>query len=667
MKIGIECGGTFTDVVVLGDDGTLAATNKVFSTPRDPSIAVNEALMQLAPELKCHAELLHGSTVATNALIERRGAKVGLVTTQGFRDLVFLQRQDRASMYDLKITKPEAVVTREDIVEVVERISSDGSVILELEADSVKRAAERLLHNGVDAVAVCLLHSYANTTHEDRVAEALAEIIPGIEIAVSSRSSREFREYERTSTTTIDAFLRPMVSNYLRKLGDKATSHGISDLRVMQSNGGMVPAATAASNPLTMLRSGPAAGVAGAIAAATAAGYDRIVTMDMGGTSTDVTMVIDGKPELTTETVADGLPVKVPMIDIVAVGAGGGSLVGIDSGGMLTVGPQSAGASPGPVCYGRGGTEPTVTDANVVRGVIRPETFLGGQAELDVDAAARSLEPFGRQFGKTAEQVAEDVIKLATVHMAGAIRMATTERGHDARTFALFTYGGAGPMHAASVAEELGIDTVVVPPHNGLASAYGLLTAGFRREFSQTVLRELNELGAEELQILAHRLRDDALDRLSAEGIKAHGAQIEFAADMRYRGQGFELLVDVGDDLRPDALQRLFETAQQRRFGYLDSEKPVQLVTLRLTVSFDNDRAILPRVEHVEAQVSTIRPMVEGGKHVSSRFCARSSLTTGERIEGPAVVEDATSTTVIPTGWIAGVDEHTNLVLKKVG
>jgi N-methylhydantoinase A len=421
MRIGIECGGTFTDLVVLDDDGELLATDKVFSTPSDPAAAVREALSRLDTNLTKGAALLHGSTVATNALIERKGARVGLIMTEGFKDIVFLQRQDRTQMYDLKYVKPEPLVTRDDIVEVGERLDRDGSVLRALDVEASRAAIQRLVDRGVEAIAVTLIHSYANPEHELEIERLIKEIAPDMIVALSSQSAREFREYERTTTTTIDAFLRPTISSYLERLAADARELGMRSLAVMQSNGGTVPAVTAARNPLTMLRSGPAAGVAGAIAVGRAAGVTNMVTMDMGGTSTDVAVIRAGESELTTETIADGLPVRVPMVDIVAVGAGGGSLVDIDSGGLLTVGPRSAGADPGPVAYGRGGTQPTVTDANVVRGLLRPESFLGGRASLDGDAAWNALDRLGRRLDRTAEQLAEDIYRLASIHMATAI------------------------------------------------------------------------------------------------------------------------------------------------------------------------------------------------------------------------------------------------------
>ncbi|QUL77884.1 hydantoinase/oxoprolinase family protein [Brevibacterium sp. SMBL_HHYL_HB1] len=667
MRIGVECGGTFTDLVVLDDDGRLRSTDKVFSTPADPSEAVRTALHRLNSHLTNGAEILHGSTVATNALIERKGARVGLIVTSGFKDIVFLQRQDRAQMYDLKLVKPEPLVARADIIEIDERLNETGEPLRSIDVQQARSAVKRLIDRGVDAIAVSLLHSYANPDHEAIVAQIVHELAPEMTIALSSQSAREFREYERTTTTTIDAFLRPRVANYIDRLTADVAQLGSRAMQVMQSNGGTVPAQTASRNPLTMLRSGPAAGVAGAIAVAGAIGEQKIVTMDMGGTSTDVAVIRNGEADLTTETVADGLPVRVPMVDIVAVGAGGGSLADVDSGGLLTVGPQSAGADPGPVAYGRGGTQPTVTDANLVRGLLRPETFLGGKSQLNLTAAEQSLAQLGEQLGRTPSEVAEDIFRLASVHMATAIRMTTTERGHEVSEYTLCAYGGAGAMHAATVADELNIKKVIVPPYNGLASAYGLLTADFRREFSTTRLTNLSRIDDNGLRSFLNDLKTEALEQLKNEDAILESATFVFTADMRYVGQGFEVIVPISEPDSPNVthLADSFSEVQERRYGFVDSNKDIQLVTLRLTVSVPAESTALPRVEIMSNDDMYQQPIVEHGKSVSAQFRRRNGLSIGTTIDGPSVIEDDTSTTYVPTGWVATVDDNTNLILER--
>ncbi|HEY3687392.1 MAG TPA: hydantoinase/oxoprolinase family protein [Streptosporangiaceae bacterium] len=668
MRIGAECGGTFTDVVVLDENGALRAIDKVFSTPDDPSRAVVNGLNGLAAGLTEGAALLHGSTVATNALLERRGARIGMLVTRGFRDLVFLQRQDRLRMYDLGYRKPVPLVRRGDIHEVDERLDHDGGVVRALDEESVRAAARALLDAGVTAIAVAYLHAYADPRHELRTREILAELAPDLPVSVSSGVVREFREYERTATTAADAFIRPVVAGYLDRLARTATAMGVESLQVMQSNGGIVPANVAGAHPVTMLLSGPAAGVSGAIGVAESAGVADVVTLDMGGTSTDVALVTGGEPHVTAETVVDGLPLRVPMVDITTVGAGGGSIVAIDSGGLLTVGPRSAGADPGPACYGRGSGLPTVTDANVLRGLIRPESFLGGRFALDRGAAADAFAPIAGRLGKPVERVAEDVYRLAGVAMAGAIRVASVERGQEVEGHTLIAYGGAGPLHAASVAGELGIARVLVPPYPGLASAYGLLTSGFRREFGRTALAAADDLADADLAATMGELADSGRDELVADGIDLAGARHTWAVDMRYAGQGFEVAVPVrrGDGaVRVADLVADFHELHRTRFGYADPAKRVQVVTLRLTVTKPRPPVVLPRVAHDPGRTGERRDIVEDGRTVTALFTHRAALPAGAEVTGPAVVEEDTSTCFVPSGWTAHVDELTNLVLER--
>lgn len=669
MRIGIECGGTFTDYVALGQGGELLSAGKVFSTPNDPSLAVRAALQRLGPDAIAGATLVHGSTVATNALIERKGARIALVVTKGFRDLVFLQRQDRETMYDLRYVLPVPLVRREDIFEVSERIDAAGVIVTALDSTNVTTVIERLQAGRYDAVAVCLLHSYANEVHEAAVGKAIEQALPELHVSLSSISSGEFREYERTTTTTADAFLKPRISAYLGALQADADRLGLKSLNVMQSNGGMVPVTVAASLPLTMLRSGPAAGVAAAVKIAANAGLSHVVTMDMGGTSTDVAIIRDGKVEMTSETLTDGLPVRVPMVDIIAVGAGGGSIVGIDSGGLLTVGPQSAGADPGPIAYRRGGTQPTVTDANVVKGVIRPDTFLGGQHKLDVDAAAAALAHYADTMGRTPQEFVSDITSLVATHMAGAIRMATTERGHDVSDYALVAYGGAGGLHAADVADILGIPTVLIPPYCGMTSAYGLLAAGFRREFSRTQIHELPCLTDDDWKSILQDITNVARQRLAVEHITTDDAAFRYVADMRYRGQGYEVMVEAGTETAPMAtvneLLAAFSSVHQRRYGYIDQVRPAQLVTIRVIVEKPSPATRLPRVDPSEPSKKFTRPISENGRTVAAAFVSRRSLRTADILDGPAVIEDDSSTIVVPTGWTGRIDDHTNVVLTR--
>lgn len=667
MRIGIECGGTFTDVVVVDDDGGIVTTNKVFSTPDDPSRAVIEALRSLSLDERNGADLLHGSTVATNALLERKGGPVGLIATAGFRDIVFLQRQDRTTMYDLSYVKPTPLVERRNIVEVTERIAPDGSVLRPLDEETVREAARAMLSSGVRSIAVSLLHAYANPDHELRVAEIFRQEGVTVPISLSHAVSREFREYERTTTTTVEAFIRPMVSTYVGRLQESMTALGLRSLLVMQSNGGIVPPESVIEHPVTMLLSGPAAGVAGAVTVGARAGLDDIVTMDMGGTSTDVAFIRNAEPDIKAETWIDGLPLRVPLIDIHTVGAGGGSIVRIDSGGLLTVGPDSAGAEPGPACYGKGGKLPTITDANVITGVIPPGTLLAGRFELDAAAAAASFQPLADQLGSTVEQVASDAIRLANVAMAGAIREVSLERGHELNEATVVAYGGAGALHAASVADETGIVRVIVPPYSGLTSAYGLLTAAFRRDFSRTWFRDgVADLTLEEISEQMAAMLEASVAEVAAQDIPTDHLGVTWYADMRYRGQGFEIPVpfDLDEADSGIALATRFHETHARQFGHSDPKRPVQLVTLRLRLtspSPDLDAPRTPRVESTPHQVD----IVVDGAHAEATEIHRGALTTSDDVAGPAIVIDASATTFVPRGWTASLDPWDNLILER--
>ncbi|MBU6530306.1 hydantoinase/oxoprolinase family protein [Streptomyces mayonensis] len=667
MRIGVECGGTFTDLVVLDDTGALRATAKVHSTPDDPSLAVIEALDRLPADLREEALLLHGSTVATNALLERRGPRLGLLVTRGFRDLLTLQRQDRDRMYDLRYVKPSPLVPRHLVREVDERITAAGEVAVALDDESVRHAVKELLAQDVTAIAVCLLHSYGNPAHERRVAELIASVAPDLPVSLSCSVAREFREYERTSTTAVDAFVRPAVAGYLSRLSDQAARRGITGLQVMQSNAGAVPVPVVTARPVTLLLSGPAAGVSGAVAVAEAGGLGDVVTMDMGGTSTDVALVVDGAPRLTPEVTVDGLPVRVPMVDITTVGAGGGSVVGVDSGGLLTVGPRSAGSRPGPACYGHGGELPTITDADAVLGLLGPRPLMAGRFALDLDAASAVFAPLAARLGRTVGEVAWSAHQLANVAMAGAIRVASVERGHDPRGLTLLAYGGAGPLHAAGVADELGMSRVVVAPHAGLASAYGLLVSGFRREFARTVLVASDTLDAARLRTVLDSVTEEAHAELAGQGVDPGSVSDGWSVDMRYAGQGFELSVPLPDD-GPDRVGRLttaFHELHARRFGHADPHAAVQVVTLRLSVTRPRPSVALPEVAHRPGAVSQECAVLEQGAPGTAVVLPRTALAPGATAAGPAIVTDDSSTAYVPSGWTATVDRATNLVLTR--
>ncbi|MFT3874200.1 MAG: hydantoinase/oxoprolinase family protein [Nocardioides sp.] len=664
-RVGVECGGTFTDLIVFDDQGGLLATHKVFSTPLDPSEAVVDGLRGLGPELLRGAVLYHGSTVATNALIERKGARVGFLTTAGFEDVPFLQRQDREEMYDLGVVVPQPLTGREMIRGVVERVTARGKISRHLDEQRARAAIRELAEAGAESFAVSTLHSYANTENEDAVARLIEEIAPGIPVSRSSAVSAEFREFERATTTIADAFLKPRIAGYLERLEQRLGEFGVETMYVMLSNGGIVPARTAANAPISMLRSGPAAGVAGAIEVAGAKGIGDIVTMDMGGTSTDVAVVRQGSAEMATQLRDGGLPINVAHVDIVAVGAGGGSIVDVDQWGLLNVGPESAGADPGPISYGRGGERITVTDIDIMREFLRPEMFLGGSERLHPEGAWTRLAELAERTGRPVPDLLEDVYTLVNVNMANAVRIATTERGIDPTEFDLFAYGGAGPLHAAKVAEDLKMRRVIVPPNAGIASAFGLLAADFKREYSQTWFVQSEEGG--DLAEPAGHLFERAAADLEAYGLDIADGDLSYIADMRYRGQGFEIAVEMPHpDASVNEMLVRFNDHHAARYGHADRDRAVQIVTIRLTV-----RIVNPAKPRIVAQVGDTRPpgrritVFEGGESRAALLFDRAELATGESYRGPVIVTEPTSTTFVPSGWTLQVDELANLTLER--
>jgi len=668
VRLGIECGGTFTDLVLMDEAGALKATAKVFSTPDDPSRAVRAAIEQLSDDLT-GVPLLHGSTVATNAVLERKGPRLGLLVTAGFRDLLLLARHDRDHTFDLRYTKPTPLVDRSMVREVPERLDPRGTVLRPLDEDAVRAAVRELVAAGAEAFAVSLLHSYADGAHERRVREIVAELAPDAPVSLSSDVIAEFREYERTSTTVVDAFVRPTVSGYLGRLEDDGERRGLAGVSIMQSHGGMVPARFAAARPVQALLSGPAAGVAGAAAIARAAGVSDLVTLDMGGTSTDVCLITGGTPRQTYETKIDRMPIRMSMIDIATVGAGGGSIVSVDSGGMLRVGPSSVGADPGPACYARGGSTPTVTDADVTRGLIRPGHSLAGQLTIDRAAARESVRGVAETLGSTPERLSEDVYKIASVAMAGAIRLVSVERGVDVRGHTLLAFGGAGPLHAAQVADETNMSRVLVPPNAGLLSAYGLLAADFRRQAAVTDIADLAGVAYGDLAArvgdLTEQLRGEARDL----GEDAEALTMDVAIDMRYRGQGFELTVPVPPEVFANRdvalLEKAFHDAHQARYGHADLARPVQTVTYRVTATAPRGLREVPVIATSGEVRESTDVIVLDGAEQACRFLWRASLPVGYEADGPAVVEEPTTTTFVPPGWSLRVDEHTSLVLTR--
>jgi len=669
MRVGVEVGGTFTDLVAIGPSGVQIA--KVPSVPASPDEGAFNALIESGIPFASIEDLAHGSTVATNAVLERKGYPIAFVTTRGFKDILALQRHNRTNIYDLAYQKPAPVVDRRNCFEVDERMLPDGSVTAALDGAAVTRDLVPLLSaGGYAAIAVCLLNAYANPAHEEALRALFAEHLPDVLITLSSEVTREFREFERASTTTLSAYVQPVIDRYIGRFSARLAEHGFTGrFSVMQSNGGRLPAENMRRNAILALLSGPAAGVVGAARQAGRSGLENLITLDMGGTSTDVCLVEDGNPEITNEFHIDNLPIRTPVLDINTVGAGGGSLIWIDEGGMLRVGPESAGADPGPACYGRGGNQPTVTDAHIVRNTIRREAFLGGKMDIDPDAAHAAFRTLADRLEMSIEALADSAIRIANANIIRAIQFITTQRGKDPRDYAMVAFGGAGPLHAAQVADDLGVQTILVPPNAGVISAFGLLAADYIQYESMTRRIRLDQDAPSAIAEIFGEMRVRALAKFAEIGL-AENLSLNFVADMRFVGQAFEVPVDINpaelDSLTADRLRAIFAAAHQRIFFHgAAGDKPIEAVSFRLRVSAPVGPLPALRESHDYKIPETVIEIFDGRRRQACRVMSRGVLEAGTVVDGPALFEDPTSTIFVPPGWSAETDAHDNLILRK--
>ncbi|MGM0446989.1 MAG: hydantoinase/oxoprolinase family protein [Methanobacteriota archaeon] len=647
QAIGVDVGGTFTDVA-LSLDGDLVTAKVPSTDDQSEGVAagIERACEAAGIDPESVTEFSHAMTVSVNALLENDGARTALVTTEGFRDVLEIGRQTRPSLYDLDAEKPAPLVPRRRRFEVAERATPDG-IERPVDDDDIESLVADLRDAGVESVAVCLLHAYAHPVNEARVADALrAEL--DIPVSASHEVLPEFREYERTSTTAVDAYVRPAIDGYVGRLTERARDLGLPQPRIMQANGGVTDADTVRRNAVTTVLSGPAAGVVGASATAGAdADRDGLITFDMGGTSSDVSLVRDGEVARTTESVIADRPIGTPMVDVETVGAGGGSIAWVDAGDALRIGPRSAGADPGPACYGKGGTEPTVTDANLVLGYVGADTDLGGDLSLDAAAARDALADLADEAGMDGPVTAAlGVHRVANADMTRAIRSVTVERGHDPREFGLVAFGGAGPMHAVSIADGLDIGRVVVPHASGVLSAYGLLAADETRDAVRTRQGPLGEVDPEAVDALYGELADDLLDEVS----DPDAARVEYAADCRYAGQSFELTVDVERPFDPAAVGERFAAVHGSAYGYR-ADEPIDLVNCRATATVSRSAPAVGAVGGEADEPRTTREAVfPDGSHETHVY-DRDRFPADEPVKGPVVIEGAESTVVVPPAW----------------
>ena len=656
MRIAIDTGGTFTDCVYLAD-GRLQVL-KLFSTPADPSLAVLEGLRQMdagqAPDVR------HGTTVGTNAMLERTGARVAFVTTAGFEDTIAIGRQTRSRLYDWFAPLPVCLVAKERRFGVPERVSAEGEMLRAPTEEELTELVDKVRASGAEAVAISLLFSFANPQTERRVEAAMLQL--GLPVSASYRILPEFREYERASTTVVNAYLAPRIQSYLERLEQRVDlQHPGGRVDVMQSSGGILPARVAAREPVRTVLSGPAGGVVGACQVARWAGFERIIGFDMGGTSTDVFLsdAAVGGARLTRESVVAGVPIGVPMLDIHTAGAGGGSIARFDAGGMLRVGPESAGAEPGPICIGRG-ARPTVTDANFLLGRLDPESFLGGGVRLDRERTEQMLQ---EQKGAlaTTEEFAAGILRVVETEMEKAIRVISIERGHDPREFALVAFGGGGPLHACSLARALRIPTVVIPAMPGALSAVGILLADTVRDCSRTVMLPGDAI--EKLDEFFAELEERGHAEFAAEGLEGVA---QHSVDVRYRHQGYELNVGWNGQSPQSAIEA-FHQLHRQHYGFCDAARPVEIVNLRLRMVAAGAPYVPARREPVPGDGSAAcyaeRDVYFEGRFIKSRIYRRDGLVAGDVLRGPAMITEYTSATVLPPGATARVDGFGNLII----
>lgn len=677
--VGVDVGGTFTDFYAFDDESKNTVVHKIVSTPDNPADAIIEGLRTLASEhnvpVDAMARLAHGTTVGTNALIQRLGRNVAVVTTDGFRDLLEIGRQVRPRMYDMQLDYPAPLAKRSHRFEVVERIDATGSVLKPLNDAAVAEAVEAVRASGAESCAVCLLFSFLNPAHERRIGEALTAAMPELFVSLSSDVQPEFREYERFSTTVLNAYLQPTVARYVAQLGEALKSDAPkAAVGINQSSGGLMSIERTRSYPIRTALSGPAAGVVGAIHAARLSDRPNVVTLDMGGTSADICLIRNLTAGLSVGREVADFPIRLPMLDINTVGAGGGSIAWFERDGLLKVGPASAGADPGPACYGRGGDQPTVSDANLILGRLSPDGLLGGSMPIDLAAARQAMQPIAERVAFTLERTAHGVLDIVVANMVRAIRAVSVERGHDPRDYTLMPFGGAGALHATEVARSLGISEILVPHAPGILCAQGLVVSDLTEDFVSSARIQIDDENIPEVQACADALHKAAETWFQSENIPPERSAVSLSLDMRYVGQNFELRVAAEDTgsanvQLPEAasLRALFFEAHELNYGYYNPQDPFEVVNVRLTARGRLDRPPPPQV----AAVASIEPSAVGtrsvwfdaDKPVNTPVYSRETLQPGHVIQGPAVIDQLDATTLVFPGDEATMDAGLNLLL----
>jgi len=679
-RLSVDVGGTFTDVVLFDNIKNEIFTTKVSSTSKDQSIGLIDGIKKIAKKnnINSYEEIvyfIHGTTVATNALLERKGAKTALITTSGFRDVFEIGRQRRPHLYDFWAKRPKPPIPRYLIFEVPERVLYDGKIEIELDEERLKDIIRKIIDFNVESVAICFLHSYKNPTNELRAKEIILKELPKIYISTSYETLPEIREYERICTTSVNAYLMPRVQKYINNLNEKKSALGIkSNLHIMQSNGGRMSADVAARRSVHTVFSGPAGGVLACIYISKLISEPNLITLDMGGTSTDIALLEGSNIKLTTNGEIGSFPIKVPMIEMNTIGTGGGSIGWVDTGGALRVGPESAGADPGPACYGLGNGKPTITDANLVLGRLNPENFLGGEKQIYIKSSMNAIKKnIDSKIHLSTIESANGIIDVANSNMIGGIKVISTQKGYDLREFSLITFGGAGPMHASALAKSLGMKKIIIPLYPGHFSALGCMLAEIRYDYVRTIVKELSEISIQDYHKAYSEMKKEAIVHLNNEGYLEKDIVFNGTADVRYFGQAWELTITVPVKLSSKKdiknIRENFERMHKTTYGYALEDEEVLLINLRLTaIGITQKMELLP-----ERLTKNKKPITDAIKYSKKIFYNRNSidcliydrnrLLPGNEFEGPAVIEEYASSTFVPPGSHINIDKYRNIII----
>lgn len=677
-RLSVDVGGTFTDIVLFDETTKTIYATKVLSTPKDQSIGLIEGIKKICSQVGIdYSEInyfIHGTTVATNALLESKGAKTALITTEGFRDVFEIGRQRRPDIYNFWVKRNKPPVPRHLVYEVKERVLFDGTVEKALDEDDARSVVKKIREEGVESVAVCLLHAYKNNANEKALRRILEEELPGIPLSISCEVLPEIREYERTCTTAVNAYLMPKVQKYINNLVVRKNELGIKpNLHVMQSNGGIMSSDVAAQRSVHTVFSGPAGGVLGGMYISRLVHDKNVITLDMGGTSTDIVLIGDGNMRLTTNGEIGDFPIKVPMIEMHTIGTGGGSLAWLDMGGTLRLGPQSCGSEPGPACYGLGGTKPAVSDANCILGRLDPDAFLGGEKPLYPEKAVKAMEEtVANQLGISAVEAAIGVVKIADSNMAGGVKVISTQKGFDLREFSLISFGGAGSLHAANIAKELNMKRVIVPRFPGNFSAIGAEMAEVRYDYVRTLVEPIDEMSVEYYNSKFEEMCKESVEHLALEGFDQNHVALHGVADIRYAGQAWELQVNVPVKANGkadfDSIIKEFEALHKQTYGYILDDDKIVIVNLRLSAS-----GVVPKLEltahpiapNEEEAFKYVRQVYFDDRFMDTKIYQREKMNAGSRISGPAIIEEYASTIVIPPSDEAYIDEYLNVIIEQ--